>query len=189
MEWGPVYLGQEQAELPCGPWDLCKAPKEQTCSKRCSACFKKPAGFLLGSGGLWEASILVLAAGRHPVQSAGWQEHGVSPCCPCARASATCTGARLASHWVCRENSARPHLISARAPYGHLGSKGKPDPARKLETDMNILCLRKLCCPPATNLHVWFEAQGEEHWTKGCISGREGNWVLLTCSDLSSALL
>lgn len=125
----------------------------------------------------------MLAAGKHPVQRAGWWERGVSlhchpwdvpvplPAAPGPDSPFTGLSGTLIS--------ARPHFISAHVPRGHLDSKGMPGPAKELETGTFCAC-KKVCSPLATSLHVWFEEQGEEHWSKGYISRREQNWVLMT---------
>lgn len=184
MEWAPLYPGQEQAEL---PWDACARflrnrlaleGAQQLSKNQLVFCwvlegFGRP---LAAVSTLWR-----VLAGRNT-------ESVPAVCLGMCLWLCQLLQARLASLWVWRENSTRPHLISARVPYGHLDSKGKPDPARELEADTNILCCEKSSVPPCRELPclVWGTgwgtlAQGLNHQARGELGLDDLQWPQL-CS-------
>lgn len=124
-------------------------------------------GFLWGSGGLWEASVLALAAGKHPAGSACWQERGAQSLPPLWHACASCTMASLTFRSVYRDPCQLPCLFSARVPYrrpayiAQSASKGKSEPARELWTDTNIWCLWKFYHSPPRACSI-----GLKHWVR-----------------------
>lgn len=66
-------------------------------------------------------------------------------------------------------------------------SKGKIRAFKRIVDRYEHLAPPKSLSLTTTSLCGWFEAQGEEHHPKGCISGQEEIWALLTYRGLRSA--